>query len=141
MKILFKAKAINRPENSLSRRSRYRNGDWVYGLVTKEAKVIYDLPAEMTNTDGISGIEVDYKTISPAIDVLDEYCREIFKGDIVKLFNKAVYGVVKYDEGAYYVDLHYTNKKLTFFKDIDGSDVEVIGNIYDNSLLADYLRK
>lgn len=141
MKILFKAKAINRPENNLSRRSRYRNGDWVYGLVSKEAEVIYDLPAEMTNTDGISGIEVDYKTISPAIDVLDKYYKEIFKGDIVKLFNKEVYGVVKYDKGAYYVDIYNTNEKVTFFKDIDSDDVEVIGNIYDNSLLADYLRK
>ena len=58
-----------------------------------------------------------------------------------KLFNKEVYGVVKYDKGAYYVDIYNTNEKVTFFKDIDSSDVEVIGNIYDNSLLADYLRK
>ena len=60
--ILFRAKAINR--NKGYHRTKYKNGDWVYGLLTK----LYDeqfenLPAEMTNEYGVSGIEIDYKTI------------------------------------------------------------------------------
>ena len=60
--ILFRGKAINRDYGY--HRTNYKNGDWVYGLVTR----LYDerfenLPAEMTNVNGIEGIEVDYKTI------------------------------------------------------------------------------
>lgn len=60
--ILFRGKAINRDKGY--HRTNYKNGDWVYGLVTR----LYDerfenLPAEMTDTNGVSGIEVDYKTV------------------------------------------------------------------------------
>ena len=56
--ILFRGKAIHRDEGC--HRTEYQNGEWVYGLVTK----LYDeqfknLPAEMTNTNGISGIEIE----------------------------------------------------------------------------------
>ena len=64
--ILFRAKAINRESidgRCLGRRTNYKNGDWVYGLITKSHNSVYDFPAEMANTDGISGIEVDYRTI------------------------------------------------------------------------------
>lgn len=68
--ILFRAKAINR-DNGYYRTS-YKNGDWVYGLLTR----LYDerfeaVPAEMKNTNGVSGIEVLMLTKSQIDNLID----------------------------------------------------------------------
>lgn len=58
--ILFRGKATNRIEGRAYRTS-YKNGDWVYGLLTKVLNYLGF--AEMTNTNGVSGIEVDPETV------------------------------------------------------------------------------
>lgn len=156
--ILYRAKAINRIEGR-EYRTNYKNGDWVYGLVTK----LYDerfpnLPAEMTNTDGISDIDVDYETISEYTSLTDKNGTRIFEGDIVRMNgNDKDLAVIKYGEfGCIDVELQYAtdivlgwyyeplptdalSKCLPFClpfqisKDvIERTRLEVIGNIHDN---------
>lgn len=139
--ILFRGKAINRDEGY--HRTEYQNGEWVYGLVTK----LYDeqfknLPAEMTNTNGISGIKIDYKTIGQYTGMKDKNGKKIFEGDIVRNKNKyfQFVGIVKYQNGQFLVDwkLHQRISEKVISSTVThhlGNVDEVIGNIFDNQQL------
>lgn len=58
--ILFRGKAANRIDGR-AYRTNYKNGDWVYGLLTDAEN--YAGFSEMTNTNGVHGIEVDKNTV------------------------------------------------------------------------------
>ena len=140
--ILFRGKAINRIDGRYYR-TNYKNGDWVYGLVTR----LYDerfeeLPAEMANEYGVSGIEVDYKTIGQYTGLTDCKGNKIFEGDILLVHtdffdeNFIIKIVWNEDECGFFAvtfdeDMHeYEEENLyeynTYYR------LEVIGNIYDN---------
>lgn len=145
--ILFRAKAINRDKN-ISKRSHYKNGDWVYGLVTR----LYDerfpsLPAEMTDINGISRIEVDYKTIGQYTGLTDKNEAKIFEGDVVKCTDTIndieFIAVVEFGnpncEYSWGYQLNFISgdePRLDILCWVDteesGTYIEVIGNIYDN---------
>lgn len=147
--ILFRAKAINRDEGY--HRTKYKNGDWVYGLITR----LYDerfkeLPSEMTNTSGISGIEIDYKTVGQYTGLTDKNGRKIFTGDIVKYqfdnddcpfpnkrTDKIIGRIFFSDFRASFSVTAGKNGSSSMNNDLfkyvrNGNRVEVIGNIHDN---------
>jgi len=122
-------------------RTNYKNGDWVYGLISKpHCERFPELPTEMTNTSGISGIEVDYTTIGEYTGLTDRNGNKIFEGDIVKTkkYGKIVghsnvndydIFVVKYKPAMFRLENHSRGFNLV---DDGYSKLEVIGNIHDN---------
>ena len=144
--ILFRAKAINRIKGREYRTS-YKNGDWVYGLVTE----MYDdrfpnLPATMRNTDGVSNIDVDYKSIGQYTGLDDKKGKKIFEGDIVAYFinidkatNKEFHEVVFETKGeSGYFGIKVSNiGTFGFCPEVPAKLMEVIGNIHDNPELLE----
>ena len=148
--ILFRGKAANR-ENGRFYRTSYKNGDWVYGLLTDTGN--YAGFAEMTNTDGVQGIEVDKGTVGQFTGVTDKNGKKIFEGDIIRSNNgkQSCVSVVKF--GEYFPQMFYKmldmyipgKRKLQangfFAVSVDKKEemilfqspcVTVIGNIFDN---------
>ena len=133
--ILYRGKAINRDKGF--HRTSYKNGDWVYGLVTRLFDERFEnLPAEMTNVDGTSGIEVDYNTISQFTTLTDRNGEKIFEGDIVVVNTTSIdeedgYGVIDWHEDTARFIVELPNL-LVDFDNLYSYDCEVIGNIHDN---------
>lgn len=145
--ILFRAKAINRIKGREYRTS-YKNGDWVYGLVTE----MYDdrfpnLPATMRNTDGVSNIDVDYKSIGQYTGLTDKNGKKIFEGDIIKQINSydklEMTGFVRFSKSSQFIISHtYTEKENCYKRGKKKAfaiktNCEIIGNIYDNPELLE----
>ena len=139
--ILFRGKAINRdPDRDC--RTNYKNGDWVYGLITKPYDERFPkLPAEMRNTDGISGIEVDYKTIGMWAGKLDYEGNHIFENDILQDVDTKEYVVVQwFPEHSSFMVWRVAINKIAFlysFLDSEYKKLKVVGNIYDNPELIE----
>lgn len=156
--ILFRAKAINREEGREYRTS-YKNGDWVYGLVTS----LYDdrflnIPAKMTNENGVSGIDVDYQTIGQYTGLTDKNGIKIFEGDILN-FGGRNYRVFWNEESYQWqatirrngfdfpvydgVETHCPVECVTLgwiaaeVPIIGSMSTEIVGNIYDNPELIE----
>lgn len=137
--ILFRAKAINR---DLDREygTNYKNGDWVYGLIIKPYDERFPkLPAKMRNTDGINGIEVDYKTIGMWTGKLDCGENYIFEGDILQDVDTGERVVVQWfpEHSSFMVWRIAINKIAFLYSFLYYRNLKVVGNIYDSQNLID----
>ena len=136
--ILFRAKRKGVIDDNYYR-SKYKNGNWVYGLITKQySKEFWDkLNDEMRDIYGVSGIEIDRDTVGQFTGMYDKFGNEIFEGDIVKCLSLE-YGYVN-------KEVYYAEYEAEFMLNSCGTDygfeeyinVEVIGNIYDNPELLE----
>ena len=147
--IKFRAKATNR-DPEWEYRTNYKNGDWVYGLLTKPSftSSYGTLPAEMTNTRGISGIEVDDNTLGQFTGLRDTNRKEIYEGDIIRCRSREsinrqytsdyLFIVVFNEDKCKFELVNVKDNKLIYdlYKSCE-DDYRVEGNIYDNPELME----
>lgn len=145
--ILFRAKAINRIEGR-EYRTKYKNGDWVFGLLSKPYHDFngYIQPAEMRNTDGVDGIDVDHETLGQYTGLTDKNGVKIFEGDIIQDQETFERGIVMFGEyndftGTSHVGFYVRWNRVHLRPDIlfwiRYRKIEVTGNIYDNPELVE----
>ena len=119
----------------LFRGKRKDNGEWVEGcgIIATEnwvsiLTVIDDIDE---NSSEVNEIEVLPETVGQYTGLNDKNGKKIFEGDVVDILteNEEI-GVVTYDEGCFYVKAD--GFSVDFRNNINGKDLLVIGNIYDN---------
>ncbi len=117
--VLFRGKSID-------------TNTWVYGFYCRyghaKQEKSYIIP-DYASTLCI--VEIVPETLGQYIGLTDRYDVKIFEGDIVDILTEnSDIGIIKYDEGGFEVEAD--GFVIDFRRNIDGTDVEVIGNIYDN---------
>lgn len=114
----------------LFRGKRKDNGEWVYGFYCYNPLM---KRGEMFSFDAVRCYvyEVIPETIGQFTGLIDKNGTKIFEGDVVDILteNEEI-GVVAYDDGGFLVNAD--GFCVDFHSNINGTDLEVIGNIHDN---------
>ena len=105
------------------------DGDWIYGGITwnPSKKEVF------IHTEWDEG-EVIPETVGQYTGLKDVHNTRVFEGDIVKVYdvycNETVAGVVEFCDGSFRI----YDKDFTSYDRWMYGKVEVIGNVFDNSL-------
>ena len=131
----------------LFRGKRIDNGEWVEGAFLNDrdgAFYICPAAADISVSYGDNGrrmrigcwYKVDPSTVGQYTGLTDKNGKRIFEGDIVDILteNEEI-GVVEYEDGGFLVSAD--GFCVDFHSNINGTDLEVIGNIHDNPELLE----
>ena len=105
-------------------------GDLVHSADKKRTAIL------VNDKDSYDECEVDPETVGQYTGVPDKNGTKIFEGDIVEILteNEEI-GVVEYDDGGFQIESD--GFIVDFHTNINGTDLEVIGNIHDNPELLE----
>lgn len=119
------------------RGKRTDNGEWVYGVPTKDGRgemvmVGNIFECEEYNCRGANCLYVDENTVGQYTGLKDKNGTKIFEGDIVLLKGDEEPYQVVFDESCFQV---YSDSVCYVMDNFYDYEIEVVGNIYDNSEL------
>ena len=111
----------------LFRGKRADNGKWITGSET----YIKDGDGTWLSDEELNVVKVIPESVGQYTGLTDKNGTKIFEGDAVNILtgNNEI-GIVKYDEGGFEVEVD--GFVIDFNQNIDGTEVEVIGNSYDD---------
>lgn len=120
----------------LFRGKRTDNGEWETGSLVVIRGGCSD--EQIYIADKMTGYNTPVlkKTVGQYTGLTDKNGEKIFEGDIVDILteNEEI-GVVEYDDGGF--EVKADGFTVDFHSNICGTDLEVIGNIYDNPELLE----
>lgn len=108
---------------------------WIYGGFTQKIKKDGSYTYCIRTLFNIE-YEVDGDSVGEFTGIYDKNGKEIFEGDIVDILTEnEEYGYIKFVDGAFIVVAD--GFCVDFVNNLNGSDVIVIGNAYDNPELME----
>ena len=124
----------------LFRGKRTDTGEWVEGDLVQG---VNDQKGHMfiwsENDESILGVvefEVYPETVGQYTGLTDRNGTKIFEGDVVDILTEnEELGVVEYEDGGFLVNAD--GFSVDFHTNINGTDLEIIGNIHDNPELME----
>lgn len=119
--ILFRGKILN-------------TGKWVEGMLVLKDEYVPNIHVIISQRTSFT-YPVREESIGQYIGLTDVNGTNIYEGDIVDILTENdEYGVVTYEDGGFVVKA--STFVVDFMSNINGKDVEIIGNVFDNPRLV-----